>query len=168
MADEDLRALERAAQNGDVADVERYLGAKVRRSPDLLHKLVRRVIRLEGVIVKGRVNEEDYYSEVTTQDFLDFIEREVADRPRHAGHLTVEGEWPSEADELLGAARGGRASMFGGRAGGVPSADAVIVPANNFTMRGGDAVTISPAVIGAMQDAIATLTARVEELERRA
>lgn len=154
--DEDLRALERAAQTGTTADVERYLGARIRRSPDLIPKLVRRMIRLERVIVDCRVNEDEYFSEVTDQDFFDFLERETPERSRRAGRLHVEGEWPPEADEQRGAMRGGRVSLTGGAAGPAPGTQ----PGSDTTIAGPDAAVFSPEVM-------AGLAARVAELERR-
>jgi len=171
MPDEDLRELERAAQNGTISDVERYLGAKVRRSPDLLHKLVRRVIRLERVITRARANEDDYYAEITTKDFLDFIEREMPERPRRQGILSVSGEWPSEEDERRGAPRGGNVNMIGGRAGPVPGPYGPAIGATeDARIQGHDGVAITeinPAVIRAMNETIEQLTARLALIEAR-
>jgi hypothetical protein len=109
VSDEDIRSLERLLENGSETDVERYLTEKIRRSPDLVRKLVRRVIRLERVVVLARANEEHYHAPVTTRDFLSFLETEAPDRPRHPGVLIIEGEWPESGD----APRGGRVTLQG-------------------------------------------------------
>ena len=170
MSDEDLRDLERAAANGTIADVERYLGAKIRRSPDLIPRLVRHAIRLERIVVKARLNEDDYYAEITMQQFIDFIERELPGRPRHAGSLAVEGEWPTEEDERRGAPRGGRVTLTGGRSGPVPGENGPGIHASaDQSIVGADAprLVLTPALVQELETTIANLEARVEELERR-
>lgn len=91
MSDERLRELERAAASGDPVAVERYLVEKIRVSPDLTTKLVRRLIRVERVIVTARANEEEFFDPVTADEFLAFLEQEAPARRTEPGFLQIEG-----------------------------------------------------------------------------
>lgn len=114
--DDQLRELERAAQSGDQEAVERYLVARLRVAPDLSTKLIKRLIRLERVVTSARMNEADYFADVTPAECLAFLDREAPERPRHAGQLTVEGEESRDG----GPGRGGNVVLSGGRSGTSP------------------------------------------------
>lgn len=111
--DEELRALERAAQSGSEEDVERYICARARRAPGLVEKLVRRVIRLERVVTRARANEEQYYAPVSAEDFLGFLDTEVPERENFPGELVIKGQDPVDEGDLAG----GNVRLIGGLAG---------------------------------------------------
>lgn len=147
MSVEDLRALERAAASGNPEDVERYVCARIRRSPDLIEKLVKRVIRLERVVTAARANEEQYYASVSMDDFIKFLDRDVPERSLAPGELVIEGEWPKEGDE--DAARGGRVVLSGGRCRSGDLSVQTMIPSNME-----------------LHHMILALTLRIEMLER--
>lgn len=115
MSDERLRELEREAAGGDPISVERYLVEKIRVSPDLTTKLVRRVIRLERVILTARANEFEYFEAVSTEDFLAFLNQDTPTRNTGPGELQIEGQDPIRP----GGPRGGTVNISGGRSDGV-------------------------------------------------
>ena len=126
MSDADLRDLERAAAHGDPVAVERYLVARIRVSSDLTQKLVRRLIRLERVVLEARANEAGYFAPVSSDEFLAFLDRDAPEKPTGPGRFVIEGQDPVAP----GGPRGGSVHLLGGRADGSGNEEIVAPPTN--------------------------------------
>lgn len=151
--DEELRELERSAKSGDRVALEQLLYAKIRRSPGLVLKLARRVIRLERVVTKARLNETEYYPDVALEELHDFVDREAPERPLHAGRLTIDGEWPASGEGPRGS---GVVFQGGSLSGASPITPNYIAPPTNEELH---------RLILATMEQVADLTERLTELE---
>lgn len=115
MSDERLRELEREAAGGDPIAVERYLVEKIRVSPDLTTKLVRRVIRLSSVDTGSKYSNSLARAVRITRSFLAFLNQDVPTKNTGPGELQIEGQDPTRP----GGPRGGTVNISGGRSDGV-------------------------------------------------